>query len=160
MAGHLKQSTSLVHDRFLAVIKANPGIHIRQISMLTGLCWNTVEHHLRTMARLGRVTELKIDGKVCWFDRTAGAVEGKAAVFLLRDPRNRLVVQRIVDSPGGNQRRVAAALGLAPSIIHRRVVKLEEAGLVERVPGSTSMALFPSPRLAALAAEEHLATES
>lgn len=154
MASQLKETTSLVHDRFLALIQSNPGIHIRQISMLTGLSWNTCQHHLRTMHREGMVTDRKIEGKVCWFDCTSGAVRGKSAAFLLRDPQNMALARKIVSTPGANQRQVAAELGLAPSIVHRRVVKMEEAGLIERVPGGRSMAVFPSQQLADLTGED------
>lgn len=151
MASILKETTHLVHDRFLAMIEANPGIHIRQLSLLTGLSWNTCQHHLRTMQRNGLVTDRKIEGKVCWYDCTHGAVRGKSAAFLLRDPQNLALAQKIVATPGHNQRQFAKDMGLAPSIIHRRVIKLEEAGLVERVAGGRSMAVYPSQRLEAMA---------
>ncbi len=137
----------MVHDRLHSIIKANPGIHVRRIALLAGISWNTALHHLRTMESSGVISRSKVEGKVCYFDRSTGAYEGKRATAVLRDQQNLRIAKYILDNPGKNQLQLANELDLATSVIHRRVVRMEEAGLVERLPESRSVRIFPREEL-------------
>jgi len=143
-------SSRTQHERLLSLIRANPGIHVRRLAQLVGLSWNTCLHHLRTMEAQDRVVSRKVQGRVCYFDRTRGAVDGKEALCLLRDPDNRRLVQRILEEPGRKQVEIAKALSMPTSTVHRRVARMEAAGLIRRMHESRSMLVFPSERLGAL----------
>ncbi len=136
------KSTPATHARIHALIRADPGIHIRRVAFLTGLSWNTIQYHLRRMEARGMVVSEKVEGNVCFFDRAAGAFHGKAGQALLRDARNVLLARHLIQHGGMSQKELAEGLGLAASVIHRRVSKFEEAGLIERVPEGRSLLVF------------------
>lgn len=139
----MQKTTPITRARIQALVRADPGIHIRRIAFLSGLSWNTVQYHLRRMEAAGTVVSRKVQGNVCYFDRSAGAFHGKQGQALLREPRNVLLARHLVDNGGRSQRELAQELGLAASVIHRRIQKFEEAGLVERIPEGRSVLVFP-----------------
>lgn len=139
----MQKTTPITRARIQAIVRADPGIHIRRIAALSGLSWNTIQYHLRRMETAGTVVSRKVQGNVCYFDREAGAFHGKQGQALLREPRNVLLARHLIDHGGSSQRELATELGLAASVIHRRITKFEEAGLVERVPEGRSMLVFP-----------------
>lgn len=123
----------LHRQKILHTIRANPGIHLRRMAHIVGLSWNTCLHHLGVLEARHLVVVRKVQGKICAFDTSRGAVTGKTGTCLLRDPRNMTVARFVAQHPGAHQRAVAAATDLAPSVVTRRLQSLEDAGLVERV---------------------------
>ena len=115
--------------------------------MILGMSWNTILHHLRHMEASGRLTSCKVQGRVCWFDRRQGAYKVKAGTALLRNVDNKRLAIQIMMSPGRNQLQLATELNLATSVVHRRVVQMEEAGLIHRTPISRSVVIHPSDEL-------------
>lgn len=138
------------HQRLLlmALVEADPGIHIMRVTHLLALNWNTCYHHARRLAIEGRIVMRKVQGRLCLFDPRAGAVGGRIGPVLLRDQRTAGLARAILASPGANQKELAQALGLSPSVVHRHVLRLERAGLVQRVPKSRSMAVYATDGLA------------
>ncbi|MCA1810735.1 MAG: winged helix-turn-helix transcriptional regulator [Halobacteriales archaeon] len=133
----------------LALITANPGLHVLRAAHLLGLNWHTCLHHVRRLEGERRITVRKLDGRLCLFDRREGAAAHKVAPLLLRDPRNADVARAVMEAPGANQKGLAQRLGLAASVVHRRLLRLEEAGLVQRAPQERSISVFPTPALEA-----------
>ncbi len=138
----MNTTTAATHARIHALVRADPGIHIRRIAFLTGLSWNTIQYHLRRMEAKGSVASRKVEGNVCYFDRSSGAFPGKVGQALLRDARNVQLARHLVQHDGLSQKELSEGLGLAASVIHRRVSKFEEAGLVDRVPEGRSILVF------------------
>lgn len=120
-------------QKILTLIRGDPGIHLRRLAHVVGLSWNTTLHHVHRLEAAGLVSTKKVQGRVCAFDRSRGAITGKSGTALLRDDRNTTVARFVVDNPGVHQRAICAATDLAPSVVTRRLQALEEAGLVERV---------------------------
>jgi hypothetical protein len=142
----------------LAFVGSNPGVHILRASQVLGLNWNTCLHHVRRLEAEGRISTRKVQGRVCLFDRRSGAVAPRIAPVLLRDERNSEIARLLTQSPGLNQRTLADTLGMAASVIHRRLVRMEEAGLVERVQRSREVAVFATEAMhAAYAAARNVA---
>lgn len=137
----------LHRQKILAAIRGNPGIHLRRLAHIVGLSWNTCLHHVGVLEARGLVVVRKVAGKVCAFDASRGAVGGKTAACLLRDPRNTSVARFVADHPGAHQRAICAGTSLAPSVVTRRLQHLEDAGLVERVREGRVALVQPTPRL-------------
>ncbi len=150
MAQHTKNAGNLARDRILGVIETSPGVHVRRLSVLTGTSWNTCLHHLRVLERSGHVTSRKVQGKLCWFDTRSGALQAKEGICLLRDHTNLAIAQHIMATPGTTQIGIASALDLAASVVHRRVVAMEAAGLLHREAESRSMHVTASEKLQAV----------
>lgn len=131
----------------LALVTANPGVHILRASSLLGLNWNTCLHHVRRLEGTGDLTVRKVNGKVCLFDRRAGSASGRLGSLLLRDERNARLASLLIGTPGINQKALAGKLGVAPSVAHYRLVRLEEAGLVQRVNHGREVCVYPTEAL-------------
>jgi len=133
----------------VALVAANPGVHILRASNLLGLNWNTCLHHVRRLEGMGQLTVRKVNGRVCLFDRRGGAASNRLGTLLLRDARNAEVAKVLAASPGINQKALAQRVGIAPSVCHYRLVRLEEAGLVQRANHGREVAVFPTDAMLA-----------
>jgi predicted ArsR family transcriptional regulator len=137
----------------MALVASNPGVHILRAAALLGLNWNTCLHHVRRLEGAGLVTVRKVNGRVCLFDRRAGASNNRMGAMLLRDERNAAIARLLIQNPGTNQKSLAEALGLAASVVHYRMVRLEEAGLIERVNQGREVSVFATEALEAAYAQ-------
>lgn len=153
MAQHGSNAGDIARERILSVVKTSPGIHIRRISLLTGLSWNTCLHHLRVLDLGNQVTSRKVQGKRCWFDTRSGAVNAKRGICLMRDSINLSIANEVLGQPGNSQINIATNLDLAASVVHRRLVAMEQAGLVTRQPENRKMSVHPTQALEAVAAK-------
>jgi predicted transcriptional regulator len=133
----------------LALVQANPGIHILRAAHLLGLNWNTCHYHAQRLAGEERITLCKVGSHVCLFDRREGAMAHRVAPLLLRGGRTASLVQLIFERPGASQQDLALGLGVAPSSVHRYLRRLEKAGLVQRVQEGREVATFATDALAA-----------
>lgn len=140
-----------VRQRLLWIVRADPGIHVRRMSLLTGMSWNACQHHLRTLEAAGALVSRKVGSRVCWYDRQQGAFRNKAAAALLRDRHNLRVVRAVSAEPGQSQSDLAHRLGCAPSSVHRRVRRMEQAGLLRRTEATGARHVFPTEDLGDLA---------
>ncbi len=140
-----------VRQRILAVVRADPGVHVRRVSLLTGMSWNACQHHLRSLEAEGTLVHRKVGARVCWYDASGGAFPHKAAAALLHEPRNLRVARAVAERPGQSQSRIAERLGYAASSVHRRVRRLEDAGLLRRSVATGAMRVYPTEGLGELA---------
>lgn len=117
----------------LALVDADPGIHIQRAAHVLGMNWNTCYHHVRRMAGEGLLLMAKVRGRLCLFDPKDGSVSRHAVHVVLRDARTASIVRILVATPGINQQDVAGRVGIAPSAAYRHLSLLQELGLIERV---------------------------
>lgn len=117
----------------MALVAADPGIHVLRAAHLLGLNWNTCYHHARRLAGDGVLLMAKVRGKLCLFDRKDGSVARHLAHVLLRDARTARIAAILVSTSGVNQQELANQLGITDSAVCRHVRLLQESGLVERV---------------------------
>lgn len=133
----------------LGLVASNPGVHVLRAAYVLGLNWNTCLHHVRRLEGEGRIVLRRVQGRICIFDRSAGAASTRMAPLLLRDERNAEIARLVIATPGLNQKELATQLGMAASVVHRRVVRLEEAGLVHRAAGNRQVNLYATDALQA-----------
>lgn len=136
-------------DLLVGLVAANPGLHLLRAASLLGLNWNTCLHHARRLEGERRIVVRKLNGRLCLFDRREGAVAARVAPLLLREERNADLARAVLAHPGLNQKALAQKLGLAPSVVHRRLLSLEEGGLVQRVQRERSVVVFATSTLEA-----------
>ncbi|HET6399528.1 MAG TPA: winged helix-turn-helix transcriptional regulator [Candidatus Thermoplasmatota archaeon] len=155
---HEGRPTGDRHRRLLiGLVGANPGIHVRRAALMLGLNWNACWHHARRLEREGHLVVRRNQGRLCLFERKSGATAPKLARLLVLEPRNSALVTQILERPGTNQRTLARSLDLAASVVHRRIVQLEAAGLVQRAQRPREMLVFPTEELARIWAGRTLA---
>ena len=117
----------------MALVAADPGIHVLRAAHLLGLNWNTCYHHARRLAGDGTLMMAKVRGKLCLFDRKDGSVARHLARILLRDARTVGLATLLVHTPGLSQQELGLRLGITGSAVCRHMRILQASGLVERV---------------------------
>lgn len=133
----------------LALVQANPGIHILRAAHLLGLNWNTCHYHAQRLAGEEKIAMRKVGSHICLFDWRDGAAVHRIAPLLLRGGRTASLIQLIFEQPGASQQSLAFSLGMAPSSIHRYLLRLERAGLVQRVHSGREVSTFATDALMA-----------
>ena len=131
----------------LALVDADPGIHVMRAAHVLGMNWNTCYHHARRLALDGQVVVSKVGGKLCLFDRRHGAVAPRVGGVLLRDARTAAIVRLLLAGMRLNQQELANRLGIAPSAAHRHLRRLAKAGFVQRVREAREVLSVPTPAL-------------
>lgn len=131
----------------LALVEADPGIHIQRAAHVLGMNWNTCYHHVRRMAGEGTLLMAKVRGRLCLFNPQDGNVSSHAVYVLLRDARTASIVRILVKTPGINQQDVAARVGIAPSAAYRHLSLLHGLGLIERMRHAREVVNHPTPLL-------------
>lgn len=128
-----------------------PGTTAPELCEATGLSRNAVLHHLRMLADQNLLVAKRMGRATHWFENGGRyGREHKAAYAVLRDGRSRDVASFVLQNPGTTQGQVSQALGLAPSVIHWHMRRLEEAALVERRKQGRTMQCFPGDPLPSL----------
>jgi DNA-binding Lrp family transcriptional regulator len=131
-----------------ALVAACPGASAARLARVLGLSASACLHHLRVLAKAGRVvkrSELH-DTRRGWY---APGSRAHATQWLL-DADTRRLAESVLDAPGQTQRAHADLLGLHGSPVHRRAVLLERGGWITRLSSGGALELYPTPRLEAL----------
>lgn len=119
-----------VRAELMALVEANPGIHLQEILRRTGRAMGMVQHHLGKLVEVGLVTAAGGPGYVCYFRR--GRVDRAVmdAAPLLKSDGARRVLAAIADHPGISGVQVADLARLTRQAVHFHVERLASAGLV------------------------------
>jgi predicted transcriptional regulator len=127
----------------LKAVKTSPGSSLVALSMHLRVPRNTLEHHARTLERLGYVRAVRAATGTVLFPTESA--EARFAHVLAR-AHAKQALDIIKQEPGLSQRRVASALGMRKSHASSLLKELEGAGLVERTRRGRDVILSPTPQ--------------
>lgn len=130
-----------VRARVLALVEAEPGLHVRGLASRLGLARSHVAHHLRQLERGGLVRVVKGPGYTCVFRKGAMDASLMGASTWLKAPGARAVLALSLRSPGVGPREAASQLGMSPGTVAYHLKRLREAGLLEAGQGLASTEL-------------------
>lgn len=155
----VSRAKALDHDtrsEIYELIKTHPGMAPHEVVERLDVGWSTVTYHLDVLERTELVVAHKQGRYRRYFDRTTGRFANgrKQVVSVLQNETTARIAHAVRDHPGLVQRRLAEALGMAPSSIHWHVKRLVEAGLVEKERAARAVALRPGPAWEKLAADD------
>lgn len=130
---HLHARNALEHPTrlaMLALLRAQPGLHLRALARASGLAVQRAAYHLDAMERLGLVASQDIGGKRCYFEAGAGPEVRRALADAALQPgaTARDVMAFIAAHPGASQSEVARSLGLLPGSARWHLRRLTEHG--------------------------------
>jgi predicted transcriptional regulator len=117
--------------KLLALVEAEPGIHLEAAQMQLGASAGTVAHHVRLLGKSGLLREAR-DGRFHRLyppDADAARIARDAALRPERSAAFYALVQR---QPGIGLREAARQLGVPASSLQWHASRLAAAGLVER----------------------------
>lgn len=143
------------HHRELlaALVETSPGVHVLRAASLLGLNWNSCLYHARRLERDGRLVLRKVGGRVCLFDVRRGAAATRLAPLALRETRNQGIAKLVLGQPGIQQNHISQRLDLAGSVVHRRLMRMQELGLVDRLATGRTVTVYATESLRSALAE-------
>lgn len=138
MTGPEELARHPVRSRILAIVDAEPGVHVRELARRLGTTRNGTDHHVRRLQQAGLVTVVAGNGYSCVFRR--GTVEDglMRAAEPLKAEGARAILALAVQAPGIGVREAAARLGMSPGTASHHLRKLRGAGLLLPGPGIAS----------------------
>ncbi|HVL48547.1 MAG TPA: winged helix-turn-helix transcriptional regulator [Candidatus Thermoplasmatota archaeon] len=149
-----------VRERVLAAIKAKPGITIKEITTTCGIGWGTAVYHLDRLEGGKFVTSEKHLTFRRFFAVGDVAAGDRLAVSVLRTATAGRLARYVLERPGSAQKEVCEGLGMGPSLAHKHLARLEEAGLVRKAREGASVRYFPQPALEGLVGARGLGVEA
>lgn len=130
--------------RIFNTIREYPGIHFNALREQTGMNRGTLRYHLSILSATGKINIFQ-DGV---FSRYVPSAMGMSEYDQIVASRfqygpDRKILSYLLDHPDTSQRDIAKALGVPPSVVNKRIIKMFDEGIVaiERLGRSTRVAL-------------------
>jgi predicted transcriptional regulator len=116
-----------------ALIQAEPGLSLRELSRRSGISTTAVRHHLKRLVDGGAVVSEQYRNTVRFFENHGRYKQTWRNVVVLKEPELGLLKDWLLAHPGAHQRQViaeAAAWGWKRSQTQERLRMLVDAGIV------------------------------
>ncbi|SDJ84839.1 winged helix-turn-helix transcriptional regulator [Methanoculleus thermophilus] len=128
----------------LSFIKANPGLHFRELLRTMSVARGTLDYHVRVMVSGGLLKAVPEKGRIHYFpaDSRYSAEEETLIIAMENDSLRRIILQ-IHLNQGARTEELAEESGLSRATIYTHVKHLEDLGIVrsERAGRSVRYAL-------------------
>lgn len=118
-------------DTLAAIVRAFPGLHVREVAREAGVSKQLANYHLRQLVVEGRLQEIR-DGEFCrFFASDAGLTRlERETVVLLRQPALLKMVLLLLERRTATQTELASLVGLSKATVSYHVGRLRDANLV------------------------------
>lgn len=115
----------------LTFIKANPGLHFRELLRKMSVARGTLDYHIRVMVSGGLLKAVSEKGKIHYFaaDSLYSAEEEILIIAMKNDSLRRIIVQ-LYRNQGACTDELAERLGLSKATVYVHVKHLESLGIV------------------------------
>lgn len=115
----------------LALVRAHPGMHLRELERASGLAVGALRHHLDWLLAAGLVKDEE-DGRLRRFFPVGLDPPLRRALAALRPRSHRAVALHLLNHPAATTREVAAALGFPETTAGHYLRALASAGIATR----------------------------
>ena len=118
-------------EDILAYVRAHPGAHLREIKRRLNLGMGTVQYHLYTLEREGKVASRRQGlRKRFYLSYVFGEKQQQILDILAQEPERDILLY-VVEKRGISQKDLAYHMGMSPATINWHMKRLNKAGLVE-----------------------------
>jgi len=135
--------TQAVRRRVHALVAAEPGIHARGVAQRIGGGNGPAEYHLRVLAREGYLASVLVRGRRHYFVAGKHTPAEMRALAALRHGSAERMYALVRAHPGISVSALAARAGMTAANASKTALRLEAAGLVERVREGRQVQLRP-----------------
>ena len=118
-------------ERILALVEAQPGLHLRELPRRLGLSLRSVRYHLETMAREDSVTSHRSGRFERWFAAGVFSPEDRSLISALRVRGQRTILTHLLRNGSMRFAPLQRATGLSSSTLARDLERLTAERLVE-----------------------------
>lgn len=152
-SGVVERRLLALHNRRRIVnhVRANPGIHLRQIARDLGLAIGTAEHHMHVLAHHGILEPQAGRRQTAFFVRDGASPEHRRLVAALRSGPQRSLLRALLDDPELDAPALARRVGMPATSASYHLQRLIRDGHLEVLRIGRSR-LFRIPQPEALAA--------
>lgn len=113
----------------LALIEAEPGVHVRELQRRLGYAHGTVLHHLRTLQRNKLVVTSRAGGRTCYFAAATKPTDRNRA--LLGSEQRLGLLRAVAERPHVGPSELARILGVRRQSVHESTKRLLRDGLID-----------------------------
>lgn len=137
-----------IRHRVHEAVANNPGVTIKEVTLLVGIGWGTAVYHLKRLEAERLVVSERNRQFRRYFKNGGGIVnESKAAFSELKNPTSHKIASTLLARPGVCQKDVCASVGISAPLASKYLSRLEDAGLVATQRDWKTVKYFPTPRL-------------
>ena len=112
-------------------VGAHPGVHLREIKRGLKLGMGTVQYHLYTLEREGKVVSRRQGLRKRFYQSHAFGERQQQILDVLAQEPERDILLYVVEKGGATQKSLADHMGMSPATINWHMKRLGVAGLVE-----------------------------
>ena len=122
-----------VRNKIYKAIGKNPGLHFRELQRRTKVATGSLQYHLEFLQKRHLIRTDK-QGKFVRYYSVRGKQlgEDQKIMNLLRQESLRKILLFLLSKKRANNEKIAAVVALSPSTVSWHMLKLVEAGVVER----------------------------
>jgi len=122
-----------VRKKIYRTINRNPGLHFRELQRRTKIATGSLQYHLEFLQKRHLIRSDK-QGKFVRYYSIRGKQLGEQqqVMNLLRQESLRKIILLLLTKKRANNEKIAAAVDLSPSTVSWHMLKLVEAGVVEK----------------------------
>jgi predicted transcriptional regulator len=157
---HVRSDNLLEHSfrhGLLRLVRAEPGIHLREVARRMGLTTNNAAYHLRVLEKHGLIRSERWNGKRVYAPAVASGARGRMLAHAALQHAGRAdVLRAVVEHPGTNQTRLAVLTGQHQGAAGWHLRRLMGAGLVQEERTARECRYRPTPLGAQLLADARL----
>lgn len=129
--GPLAESGLSSRERILALVEAQPGLHLRELPRRLGLSLRSVRYHLETMAREDSVSSHRSGRFERWFAAGVFSEEDRSLISALRVRGQRTILTSLLGNGSMRFASLQRATGLSSATLARDLERLMAERLVE-----------------------------
>ncbi len=116
--------------RIYEFIRANPGVHFREVQRHLGLAVGQLDFHMNTLVKGEVLVRESISGEVNFYVRDKFSPDEKKALSILRREIPRGIVLFLLENPGANPGTVLEHFTFRSATLSYHLRRLEKAGIL------------------------------
>lgn len=128
--------------RIVAFVRANPGLHLRELAARLGMAVSTLEYHCYQLAKHGHVVTRESAGFKAFYPGEGLDRRDKDILYLVRHEAPRRVCSHVLLNPGCTPKQLRQALGVSAPTLSFHLNKLRSAGVLREEPAGRTKNLF------------------
>jgi DNA-binding Lrp family transcriptional regulator len=131
-----------VRRRIVEFVRANPGLHMRELAGRLDLAVSTLEYHCYQLVKHGQLVTRESAGFKAFYQGEGMDRRDKDILYLVRHEAPRRICQHVLLNPGTTPKDLRAALNVSAPTLSFHLNKLRGAGVLREEPAGRTKNLY------------------